>query len=154
MDELEEYEIERLVLGAACVSCFRGHPNCRRRSFMLSTIDTPTELMDMAQGVRSSKTIQATAATPIRKGSQILPWETSRSRLNSPCKPAKSPSHKRPTYSRRVWVSFKPLGTFFYQAVSMLAASWSPNSSMLISRILNFWILPVTVIGKLSTNFQ
>ena len=28
------------------------------------------------------------------------------------------------------------------------------SSSTAVSRILDFWILPVTVIGKLSTNFQ
>jgi hypothetical protein len=40
------------------------------------------------------------------------------------------------------------------QAVSIRAAAWRPSSSMLISRIRNFWILPVTVVGKASTNFQ
>ena len=39
-------------------------------------------------------------------------------------------------------------------AVRMPAAASSPSSSMAASRILNFWILPVTVIGKPSTNFQ
>ena len=33
-------------------------------------------------------------------------------------------------------------------AVSMSATAWSPNSWMLISRIRNFWILPVTVVGN------
>ena len=39
-------------------------------------------------------------------------------------------------------------------AVSILATSSRPSSTMLISRIRNFWILPVTVVGKASTNFQ
>src|SRR5262249_29771014 len=38
------------------------------------------------------------------------------------------------------------------QAVSIEAALCSPNSSMDCWRIRNFWILPVTVMGKLSTN--
>lgn len=37
----------------------------------------------------------------------------------------------------------------FRQAVS---CSSNPCSAIIISRILNFWILPVTVCGKLSTN--
>src|SRR5207253_6259679 len=39
-------------------------------------------------------------------------------------------------------------------AVFTCAAFCNPNSSMDCSRILNFWILPVTVIGNASTNFQ
>ena len=34
------------------------------------------------------------------------------------------------------------------QAVVVLAASSSPSSVIDVSRILNFWILPVTVIGN------
>ena len=37
-------------------------------------------------------------------------------------------------------------------AVWINATSWSPSSSMACWRILYFWILPVTVIGKLLTN--
>jgi len=39
-------------------------------------------------------------------------------------------------------------------AVRIPAAVCSPSSSTAASRILNFWILPVTVIGNSSTNFQ
>jgi hypothetical protein len=39
-------------------------------------------------------------------------------------------------------------------AVAMLAASWSSSCSMASWRIRNFWTLPVTVIGKVFTNFQ
>ena len=39
-------------------------------------------------------------------------------------------------------------------AVRIAAASCSPSSSMVAWRMMNFWILPVTVIGKASTNFQ
>ncbi len=39
-------------------------------------------------------------------------------------------------------------------AVSVRAARWRPSSSIETSRILNFWILPVTVIGKASVSFQ
>jgi hypothetical protein len=38
-------------------------------------------------------------------------------------------------------------------AVAIAAASLSPSSSVATSRILNFCTLPVTVIGKESTNF-
>ena len=38
------------------------------------------------------------------------------------------------------------------QAVLIEAASCNPNSSIDAWRIKNFWILPVTVIGKPSTN--
>ena len=41
----------------------------------------------------------------------------------------------------------------FAYAVSMAATSCKPRSRIACSRILNFWILPVTVVGKLSTNF-
>jgi hypothetical protein len=40
------------------------------------------------------------------------------------------------------------------QAVSMREADFRSSSAMETSRILNFWTLPVTVIGKSSTNFQ
>jgi hypothetical protein len=40
------------------------------------------------------------------------------------------------------------------QAMRMAASLWSPSSSTACSRIRNFWILPVTVIGKPSTSFQ
>ena len=36
----------------------------------------------------------------------------------------------------------------------MAAAACSPSSSTAASRILYFWTLPVTVMGKASTNFQ
>src|SRR5205823_2680870 len=39
-------------------------------------------------------------------------------------------------------------------AVATAAAFSRPSSSTAVSRILNFWTLPVTVIGKPSTNFQ
>ena len=39
-------------------------------------------------------------------------------------------------------------------AVRTPAALDRPSSSTATSRILNFWILPVTVIGNASTNFQ
>ena len=39
-----------------------------------------------------------------------------------------------------------------FQAILIEAASCNPNSSIDVWRIRNFWILPVTVIGKLSTN--
>ena len=39
-------------------------------------------------------------------------------------------------------------------AVWIAAASPRPSSAIAISRIRNFWILPVTVIGKPSTSFQ
>ena len=39
-------------------------------------------------------------------------------------------------------------------AVRMAAACASPNSSTACSRSLNFWILPVTVIGKASVKRQ
>ncbi len=51
----------------------------------------------------------------------------------------------------RARLAGKPYGAY---AVSIRAAAWRPSSSMLISRMRNFWILPVTVIGKCSTNFQ
>ena len=38
-------------------------------------------------------------------------------------------------------------------AVAIAAASASPSSSIAVSRILNFWTLPVTVIGNESTSF-
>src|SRR5207248_9985574 len=40
------------------------------------------------------------------------------------------------------------------QAVLIPAAFSRPSSSTAVSRILNFWTLPVTVIGNASTNFQ
>src|SRR5438105_227703 len=40
------------------------------------------------------------------------------------------------------------------QAVTTAAAASRPSSATATSRILNFWILPVTVIGNASTNFQ
>lgn len=40
------------------------------------------------------------------------------------------------------------------QAIRTAASLWSPSSSTACSRIRNFWILPVTVIGKPSTSFQ
>lgn len=39
-----------------------------------------------------------------------------------------------------------------YQAVSILASLCNPSCSMASSRSLNFWILPVTVVGKCSVN--
>jgi hypothetical protein len=46
-------------------------------------------------------------------------------------------------------LSLQPLA----YAVSIAATSCRPRSMIACSRILNFWILPVTVVGKLSTNF-
>src|SRR6185503_20534534 len=40
------------------------------------------------------------------------------------------------------------------QAVGSEAAACSPSSATATSRILNFWTLPVTVVGNSSTNFQ
>jgi hypothetical protein len=40
------------------------------------------------------------------------------------------------------------------QAVESTAAGSNASSTIATSRIRNFWILPVTVIGKLSTSFQ
>ena len=40
------------------------------------------------------------------------------------------------------------------QAVRVSAASSRPSSATEVSRILNFWTLPVTVMGKASTNLQ
>lgn len=40
------------------------------------------------------------------------------------------------------------------QAVGIAATASRPNSATAVSRMRNFWILPVTVIGKPSTNFQ
>src|SRR5262245_14352687 len=40
------------------------------------------------------------------------------------------------------------------QAVRCEAVAVSPSSATANSRILNFWILPVTVVGNSSTNFQ
>src|SRR4051794_33213393 len=39
------------------------------------------------------------------------------------------------------------------QAVRTAAAWASPSSLMLCSRMTNFWVLPLTVIGNVSTNF-
>lgn len=39
-----------------------------------------------------------------------------------------------------------------YRGQQLIRFYFNPNSSMEISRILNFWILPVTVIGNASTN--
>ncbi len=41
-----------------------------------------------------------------------------------------------------------------FYAVRTAAAFSRPSSSVAVSRILYFWILPVTVIGKASVNFQ
>lgn len=38
--------------------------------------------------------------------------------------------------------------------MAIAAASPSPSSSIAVWRILNFWTLPVTVIGKPSTNLR
>ena len=44
--------------------------------------------------------------------------------------------------------------SFMEHAVRIAAALARPSSEIAISRILNFWTLPVTVIGKASTSFQ
>ncbi len=44
------------------------------------------------------------------------------------------------------------LHVLLHYAVSMRAALSKPSSLTACSRIKNFWILPVTVIGKASTN--
>ena len=38
--------------------------------------------------------------------------------------------------------------------VEEAASAWRPSSSTAISRSLTFWILPVTVMGNVSTNCQ
>ena len=48
------------------------------------------------------------------------------------------------------WIAIRRGG----HAVSICAASSKPSSLIACSRRLNFWIFPVTVVGKLSTNFQ
>src|SRR5437016_12704507 len=55
---------------------------------------------------------------------------------------------------RHVGRSARPSEICQRQAVLTPAASCRPSSSTAISRIRNFWTLPVTVIGKPSTNFQ
>jgi hypothetical protein len=66
--------------------------------------------------------------------------------------PLIGPLPRRPG-SRRVLERGSPASGLAYAVLTFAAAS-SPSSAIAVSRILNFWILPVTVIGNASTNFQ
>lgn len=57
------------------------------------------------------------------------------------------------TYHEIPRETVRPAGLLLLLFTFAFAAYASPNSWVASSRILNFWILPVTVIGKSSTNF-
>ena len=59
-------------------------------------------------------------------------------------------------FNQKIWLSFCVLReTFAFSAsgprIHAVRASSRPSSAFISSRILNFWILPVTVIGKAGT---